>query len=81
MTFGLQLLANPIFLLIAVITAIVAAVVYFAYTIDIQKAMALSNLYGRVNSIAIAQLRYAAQTKQTVEIDFFQKDVKKYDHT
>lgn len=31
MTFGLQLLANPIFLLIAVITAIVAAVVYFAY--------------------------------------------------
>jgi len=30
-TFGLQLLANPIFLLIAVITAIVAAVVYFAY--------------------------------------------------
>lgn len=52
-----------------------------AGTIDIQKAMALSNLYGRVNSIAIAQLRYAAQTKQTVEIDFFQKDVKKYDHT
>ena len=31
MTFGLQLLANPIFLLIAVITAIVAAVIWFAY--------------------------------------------------
>ena len=51
-----------------------------AGTIDIQKAMTISNLYGRVNSIAIAQLRYAAQTKQTVQIDFFQKDVKKYDH-
>ena len=51
-----------------------------AGTIDIQKAMTISNLYGRVNSIAIAQLRYAAQTKQTVEIDFFQKDVKLHDH-
>lgn len=30
MTFGLQLLANPIFLLIVVITAIVAAVIWFA---------------------------------------------------
>jgi hypothetical protein len=30
MTFGLQLLANPIFLLIAVITAIVVAVIWFA---------------------------------------------------
>ena len=49
-------------------------------TVDVQKAMTISNLYGRVNSIAIAQLRYAAQTKQTVQIDFFQKDVKKYDH-
>lgn len=46
-------------------------------TVDIQKATAVCNLYGRVNSIAIAQLRYAAQTKQNVEIDFFQKDVKK----
>lgn len=49
-------------------------------TIDVQKALTISNLYGRVNSIAIAQLRYAAQTKQTVEVDFFQKDVKKHDH-
>lgn len=48
-------------------------------TVDVQKAMTVSNLLGRVNSIAIAQLRYAAQTKQTVEIDFFQKDVKKHD--
>lgn len=31
MTFGLQLLANPIFLLIAVITAIVVAVIWFAH--------------------------------------------------
>ena len=31
MTFGLQLLANPIFLLIAVITAIVAGIIYWAY--------------------------------------------------
>lgn len=49
-------------------------------TVDVQKAMTISNLYGRVNSIAITQLRYAAQTKQTVEIDFFQKDVKLHDH-
>jgi hypothetical protein len=31
MTFGMQLLLNPIFLLIVVITAIVAAVIYFAH--------------------------------------------------
>ena len=50
-----------------------------AGTIDVQKAMAISNMYGRVCSIATLQLRYAAQTKQTIEVDFIQKDVKKHD--
>ncbi len=44
--------------------------------VDVVQALALSNLAGRVTAIACAQLRYAAQTKQTVRIDFFQGDVK-----